>query len=147
MNNETPKLAVDCIVFAPDAVSGKTGIVLIKRKNPPYGYALPGGYVDVGETVKHAASREMREELNLDVQILDMHDVYDDPNRDPRQHTVSVVFVAKADKPPKAGDDAKKAFILDYLNEEPPKMAFDHRKILDDFFRSRSLENIKCLLS
>lgn len=127
MNHETPKLAVDCIVL----VEG--GIVLIERTWPPLGYALPGGFVDVGETLKQAAIREMKEELNLDVTILGILGIYDDPNRDPRKHVVSAVFVGTASGQPVAGDDAKAAFVWEIGIEPMPKMAFDHEQILADF--------------
>jgi len=129
MNHETPKLAVDCIVLV------KGGIVLIERTWPPLGYALPGGFVDIGETLEQAVIREMKEELNLDVTILGMLGVYDDPDRDPRRHVVSAVFVGTADGQPVAGDDAKAVFIWE-IGVEPmpdPGLVFDHEKILADF--------------
>jgi 8-oxo-dGTP diphosphatase len=97
---KTPKLTVDAIV----EYQGK--VILIKRKNPPHGWALPGGFVDVGETVEHAVRRELMEEANVELRGLKQFHVYSDPGRDPRFHTVSVVFMAIADKEPKAGDDA-----------------------------------------
>lgn len=131
----TPKLAVDCIVLVPIKEKGsnvRNGIVLIERKYPPMGYALPGGFVDVGETLKQAAVREMKEELNLNVTLTSRIGVYDDPARDPRGHVISVVFLAFARNEPVAGDDAKKAFIWDYKTEKMPKFAFDHSKIITD---------------
>lgn len=135
MNNETPKLAVDCIVLVPIQKNGEStrnGIVLIERKYPPLGYALPGGFVDVGETLKQAAIREMKEELNLDVTITNQVGIYDNPSRDPRTHVISVVFLAFARNKPVAGDDAKKAFVWDYKTEKMPKFAFDHSNIIID---------------
>jgi 8-oxo-dGTP diphosphatase len=130
----TPYLTVDGIVkvFNPEF----KGIVLIKRKNPPLGFALPGGFVDRGESVEEALIREMKEEINLDVKIEKLLGVYSNPNRDPRLHTASCVFVCSAKELPKAGDDAKEAFVVK-LEEIPwNKMAFDHAEILRDFLLS-----------
>jgi len=130
----TPYLTVDGIVkiFTPEF----KGIVLIKRKNPPLGFALPGGFVDRGESVEDALIREMKEEINLDVKIEKLLGVYSDPKRDPRLHTVSCVFVCSANSIPRAGDDAKEAFI--YKLEDIPwsELVFDHAKILKDFIKS-----------
>src|SRR3989338_6146180 len=97
----TPFLTVDIIINL-----NNQGIVLIKRKNPPYGWALPGGFVDVGETVEHAAIREAKEETNLDIFNLKQFHLYSDPSRDPRMHTAACVFTADATGIPQAGDDA-----------------------------------------
>ncbi len=107
------------------------GVILVERRNPPRGWAIPGGFVDEGETVEQAAIREAREETGLDVELLEMLYVYSDPRRDPRHHTLSVVFVASARGMPVAGDDARSAsrFPLDEL----PPLVFDHRLILDDY--------------
>ena len=112
------------------------GIVLIKRKNPPLGFALPGGFVDRGESVEDALIREMKEEINLDVKIEKLLGIYSNPKRDPRFHTASCVFVCSANSIPKAGDDAKEAFI--YKLEDIPfsELVFDHAKILKDFIKS-----------
>ena len=130
----TPFLTVDGIIkiFNPTF----KGIVLIKRKNPPLGFALPGGFVDYGERVEEALKREMKEETNLDVKIQKLQGIYSDPNRDPRLHTTSAVFVCEAYEMPKAGDDAKEAIVIK-LEEIPwDKLVFDHRKILEDFLKS-----------
>jgi ADP-ribose pyrophosphatase YjhB (NUDIX family) len=113
------------------------GIVLIQRKNPPLGWALPGGFVDYGESLESAAIREAREETSLDVELLYQLGAYSDPLRDPRQHTISVVFVARAENTPKAGDDAVDIgiFTPDSL---PRQLAFDHAQILRDYFRRKS---------
>ena len=127
----TPFLTVDGIIriFNPEF----KGIVLIKRKNPPLGYALPGGFVDYGESVEDALIREMKEEVNLDVEIVKLLGIYSNPNRDKRLHTVSSVFVCNAYKEPIAGDDAKEAFIFK-LEEIPfEKLVFDHADILRDY--------------
>ena len=112
------------------------GIVLIERKNPPHGWAIPGGFVDYGETVEAAAVREAREETGLDVRITRLLGVYSDPFRDPRHHTISTVFVASSTGQPVADDDASDAgvFTMDNL---PDNIVFDHREILADYFKSR----------
>jgi ADP-ribose pyrophosphatase YjhB (NUDIX family) len=112
------------------------GIVLIERKNPPHGWAIPGGFVDYGETVEAAAVREAREETGLVVKLTGLLGVYSDPSRDPRSHTISTVFVASAAGRPVADDDAADAgvFTADTL---PQDIAFDHREILEDYFKSR----------
>jgi len=113
------------------------GIVLIERKNPPHGWAIPGGFVDYGETVEVAAVREAKEETGLDVELTRLLGVYSDPLRDPRSHTISTVFVATAAGRPVADDDAADAgvFTEDIL---PGDIAFDHRKILEDYFKTRN---------
>ena len=113
------------------------GIVLIERKNPPHGWAIPGGFVDYGETVEAAAIREAKEETGLDVELTVLLGVYSDPSRDPRHHTISTVFVASATGQPVADDDAADAgvFTEDTL---PADIAFDHRGILADYFNARS---------
>ncbi len=103
---KTPYLTVDIIIERQK--DGRKQIVLVKRKNPPHGWALPGGFVDYGETVEEAAVREAREETGLDVRLKRQFHVYSDPSRDPRLHTVSVVFIAEADGEPQGADDARK---------------------------------------
>ena len=111
----------------------KGGIVLIERKNPPHGWALPGGFVDYGESLETAAVREAREETSLDVRLISQLGAYSDPDRDPRHHTLSVVYIAEADGMPVAADDALSAEI--FTSETLPDcMAFDHRKICMDYF-------------
>lgn len=112
------------------------GIVLIKRKNPPFGWALPGGFVDYGESLEDAAIREAREETSLDIKLVRQFHTYSDPNRDERFHTISTVYIAKAKGEPKAADDAKEIGIFTEDNLPSP-IAFDHEKILNDYFRER----------
>ena len=130
---QTPYLAVDGIVKVFDERGNFKGIVLIKRKNPPVGYALPGGFVEVGETVEEAVIREMKEAVGLDFQIERILGVFSKPDRDPRFHTVSIVFVGKAIGTPEAGSDAKEAMVFK-LEEIPwDKLVFDHKEILKKF--------------
>lgn len=112
------------------------GIILIRRKNPPVGWALPGGFVDYGETLEEAALREAREETGLDVTLIRQFHSYSAPSRDPRRHTITTVFIADGKGKAEAGDDAAglKVFPPDDL---PPDMAFDHREILHDYFTGR----------
>jgi 8-oxo-dGTP diphosphatase len=112
------------------------GIVLIERVNPPYGWALPGGFVDYGESLEHAAIREAKEETSLDIELTEQFHSYSDPSRDPRQHTITTVFIAKADGNPKAADDAKNIRIFKE-NEFPKTLAFDHAKIISDYFADK----------
>jgi len=126
---KTPLVAVDILVELDEK------ILLIERKNPPHGWALPGGFVDVGESPARAAVREAKEETSLDVELVAQLHAYGAPDRDPRGHTISIVYVATA-RPgatPRAADDAKHlaTFALDAL----PPLAFDHARILADYQR------------
>ncbi|MEO0070425.1 MAG: NUDIX hydrolase [candidate division WOR-3 bacterium] len=125
-----PKLAVDCIILFGNKV------LFIKRKNKPIGWALPGGFVNYGETVEAAVRREVKEETGLDLVDLNQFRVYSDPKRDPRGHCVSVVFVAKGKGKPKAGDDAKDFCLVELNAIEKVKLVFDHQKILADYRES-----------
>ena len=122
--NPTP--TVDIIIHKDNA------IVLVKRRNPPYGWALPGGFVDEGEWVENAAIREAKEETGLDVDLEALLYVYSDPKRDPRKHTMSTVFVATAEGVPAGSDDAEIAqyYSLDAL---PTPICFDHQIIIEDY--------------
>jgi 8-oxo-dGTP diphosphatase len=112
------------------------GIVLVQRKNPPHGWALPGGFVDYGETVEQAAVREALEETGLNIDLVRQFHSYSDPVRDPRGHMVSVVFVARAEGTPEGGDDARiaQAFTADELPED---IVFDHRQIIEDYLAAK----------
>lgn len=112
------------------------GIILIKRKNEPIGWALPGGFVDYGESLEDAAIREAKEETSLDVTLTRQFHTYSDPHRDPRQHTVSTVFIARATGNARADDDAA---AIGYFTREslPDLIVFDHRRILEDYFGDR----------
>jgi 8-oxo-dGTP diphosphatase len=127
----TPPVAADVIIELVDR-PGRP-IVLIERRNPPAGHALPGGFIDVGETVEDAARREAREETGLDVQLRGLLGVYSDPGRDPRGHTIAIVYVGEARGEPAAGDDAAAIVVAD--PEAPPPLAFDHERILRDYLR------------
>jgi 8-oxo-dGTP diphosphatase len=126
---QTPVLTVDVVIAMRDR-SGAP-VVLIERRNEPFGWALPGGFVDLGETVEHAAAREAREETGLEVLLGPMLGVYSEPGRDPRGHTVSIVFTGTATGQPVAGDDARAVGIHD-LDALPP-LVFDHARILEDY--------------
>jgi len=112
-------------------------ILLIERLNPPYGWALPGGFVDYGEAVEVAARREAQEETGLVVELVDLLSVYSDPQRDPRQHTLSVVFVATATGNPQAGDDAQHLALFEPW-QLPANLCFDHDRILRDYLHYRN---------
>ena len=128
--SETPRnplVTVDIII----EVGG--GIVLIERKNPPHGWALPGGFVDYGESLESAAVREAKEETSLDVVLTEQFYAYSDPARDARHHTVSTVFIATANGTPRGADDAKTARVF-REDEIPAPIVFDHARILRDYF-------------
>ena len=125
-----PLITVDAII----EIDG--GIVLIQRKNPPPGWAIPGGFVDYGETLEDAVCREMKEETCLDVNLVRQFHTYSDPKRDLRHHTVTTIFIATASGTPEAADDAKDIGIFTKDNL-PEDMAFDHREILEDYFNKK----------
>ncbi len=134
--HRNPVPTVDIIIEA-DRKDGRQGIILIKRRNPPYGWALPGGFVDYGETLEQAAVREAMEETSLDIQLLCQMHTYSDPDRDPRQHTISTVFIARGRGKPQARDDAQEIGIFSREELNFP-LVFDHKKILEDYFERKS---------
>ena len=132
----TPKLTVDAVII----LNGK--IVLIKRKNPPYqgNFALPGGFVEIGETTEEAILREANEETGLSIKIIKLLGVYSAPLRDPRRHTVSVCYLASGEGEPKADSDAEDIKLFNIT--DLPRMAFDHNTIIDN-----SRDDIDAILS
>lgn len=128
----TPLIAADILIELIDFPDRP--IVLIERANPPFGWAIPGGFVDVGESVEEAAVREAKEEVCLDVRLKALLGIYSNPDRDPRGHTVTAVYIAEAHGSPEAADDAKNcaSFVLNAL---PNRLAFDHDLVLEDLVR------------
>lgn len=126
-----PLPTVDIIIELKDK-----GIVLIRRKNPPHGWAIPGGFVDYGESLEDAAVREAREETSLNVELIRQFHTYSDPKRDKRFHTISTVYIAEAKGEPKAADDAAEIGIFNKDNLPKP-IVFDHKEILRDYFEKR----------
>ncbi len=132
MTYRNPTPTVDIIIDF-----GDRGIILIERRNAPHGWALPGGFVDEGETVEAAAIREAMEEVSVQVELTQQFGVYSDPRRDPRQHTLSVVFLATcADGEPAAADDAADLRFITQM-PDPEELVFDHAHILRDYFHYR----------
>ena len=131
-----PVPTVDIIIELKNSQEESPSIVLISRKNPPHGWAIPGGFVDYGESLEEAAIREAKEETSLDVTLVQQFHTYSDPARDDRLHTISTVFIATATGTPIAADDAKDAIVVT-ADTIPPDMAFDHGKILEDYFKKR----------
>ena len=127
---KTPALTTDIIIELTDRPDAP--IVLIRRKHAPHGWALPGGFVDVGETIEHAAVREAEEETALRVRLKQLLGCYSDPARDPRAHTASVVYVAEASGEPKAQDDAAGVALFS-PQALPAPLVFDHARILRDY--------------
>lgn len=127
---KSPFLTVDAVIEVDE------GIILIKRKNPPPGWAIPGGFVNYGESLEDAVIREAKEETGLDIKLRRQFHTYSNPKRDPRHHTVSTIFIVTASGKPEAGDDAEEVgiFTKDSLPED---IAFDHRQILEDYFNKR----------
>ncbi|KAM3093407.1 NUDIX domain-containing protein [Phormidesmis sp. 146-12] len=129
-----PSPAVDMIIEMVDRPHRP--IVLIERLNIPYGWSLPGGFIDYGESAEAAARREALEEVGLEITLVEQFHVYSDPSRDVRQHTLSVVYLATATGEPKAGDDAKNSKITE-IWEIPTNLCFDHDRILNEYLQYR----------
>jgi 8-oxo-dGTP diphosphatase len=127
--HKSPAPTVDVVILLPG-----DRVVLVKRKNPPHGWALPGGFVDQGETLELAAAREAEEETGLAVALVEQFHAYSDPRRDPRKHTISTVFIGTADGEPRGGDDALEACAFPWA-ALPGGVVFDHDEILADVRR------------
>jgi 8-oxo-dGTP diphosphatase len=131
-DQKSPRPTVDVIIEM------EGGVVLVRRRNPPHGWALPGGFVDGGESLAQAARREAKEETGLDVELSELLGVYSDPARDPRGFfTISTVYIGRAAGQPQGGDDAVEARVF-ALGDLPPDIPFDHPTILDDYRRYRA---------
>jgi 8-oxo-dGTP diphosphatase len=130
--NPTP--TVDILIELADAPGS---LVFVERRNPPRGYALPGGFVDEGEWIADAAVREAKEETGLDISLVELFHVYSNPARDPRQHTVSTVFIARAEGMPVAGDDAARC-VVSKPGELAGELVFDHATIVEDYVAYRA---------
>lgn len=129
-----PFVTVDIIIECVE------GIILIERSNPPYGWALPGGFVDYGESLEKAALREAKEETNLDLVDLRQFHTYSEPGRDPRFHTISTVFIAEGQGEPRAGDDAKGVKVVRYEDLLELDYAFDHKEIIEEYLVERDFD-------
>ncbi len=124
-----PFTTVDALIELPE------GIVIIQRSNPPFGWALPGGFVDYGESLEEAVKREAKEETGLELTEIKQFHTYSDPKRDPRFHTIGTVFIAKAKGKPQAGDDAAGLKVVSLNDLKKYEFAFDHKKILEDYLK------------
>ncbi len=129
-NHKAPFPTVDVIIECGD------GIVMVRRKNPPPGWALPGGFVDYGESLESAAVREAKEETGLDITLKRQFHTYSGPDRDPRHHTITTVYIAAANGIPRGGDDAAEARVFS-REALPEPVAFDHKEILRDYFTGK----------
>ncbi len=135
---KSPAVTVDCIIELADhplARADRPAFVLIERRYAPLGWALPGGFVDIGESLSAAAKREAHEETSLHVELTEQLFTYSAPGRDPRRHTISTVFVGRAHGEPKAADDAKNLSV--FTEDNLPELAFDHAQVLADYFAWR----------
>jgi len=136
VQRKNPLPTVD-IIIEIRRQDGREGIVLIERKNPPYGWALPGGFVEYGESLEEAAQREAKEETCLEVELIRQFHTYSSPDRDPRFHTISTVFIGRASGLPRARDDARSIGVFTPEEINFP-LAFDHRRILDDYLKEKT---------
>lgn len=138
-----PFTTVDAIIEVPASppacrrgrAGGGDGIIIIKRSNPPFGWALPGGFVDYGESLEEAVMREAKEETSLELTDIKQFHTYSEPQRDPRFHTIGTVFIAKARGKPQAGDDAAGLKVVNLREIEKLEFAFDHKKIIQDYIK------------
>ena len=137
---KNPLVTVDIILEIDDK------IILIRRQNPPYGWALPGGFVNYGESLESAAVREAKEETSLEVVLVDQFHTYSDPGRDPRHHTITTIFIGKGIGVPKPADDAKQLGMFS-INDLPDPIVFDHKNIINDYFRYKGGESKKDVFS
>ncbi len=135
MEYRNPAPTVDIIIELIDKPSRP--IVLIERKNEPFGWAIPGGFVDYGESIETSAIREAKEEVSLDVELIEQFYVYSDPARDSRQHTLAIVFIATAKGEPVAADDAKNLGVF-HQWDLPSNLCFDHDSIMQDYWNYRN---------
>ena len=135
MNYRNPAPTVDIIIELIDLPARP--IVLIERKNEPFGWAIPGGFVDYGESIETAAIREASEEVSLEVELVEQFYVYSDPARDPRQHTLAIAFIATAKGKPVAADDAKNLGVFNQW-DLPSNLCFDHDRIMQDYWNYRN---------
>ena len=135
MEHRNPAPTVDIIIELIDRP--ERPIVLIERKNEPFGWAIPGGFVDYGESIETAAIREAKEEVSLEVKLIEQFYVYSDPDRDPRQHTLAIAFIATAKGDPVAADDAKNLGIFNQY-DLPNKLCFDHDRVMQDYWNYRN---------
>ncbi|MBT5229137.1 MAG: NUDIX hydrolase [Methylococcales bacterium] len=136
---KTPLLTADIIIELTDLPDRP--IVLIERKNPPHGLALPGGFVDEGEPIEVAAVREAMEEVCLQVELITLLGLYSDPGRDPRGHTVTATYIAQANGTPQAADDAAKVIVTP-LDQLPDDLVFDHALMLQDYMHWKATGNV-----
>jgi 8-oxo-dGTP diphosphatase len=137
---KNPLVTVDVIIEIDEK------IILIERANPPYGWALPGGFVDYGESLESAAIREAKEETSIEVVLEEQFHAYSDPRRDPRHHTITTVFIGKGTGFPKPADDAKQLGVFSE-HDLPDPIVFDHNKIIKDYFRYKGGESKKAVFS
>ncbi len=135
IKRRNPIPTVDIIIEIKQE-NGREGIVLVERKNPPYGWALPGGFVDYGESLEEAARREAKEETSMEIELQRQLHTYSSPERDPRFHTITTVYIARAKGKPVARDDARSIGVFAPEEINFP-LAFDHRRILDDYLREK----------
>ena len=135
MSHRNPAPTVDIIIELIDRP--ERPIILIERKNEPMGWAIPGGFVDYGESIETAAVREAEEEVSLKVKLIEQFYVYSAPDRDPRQHTLSIVFIATAKGQPVAADDARNLGIFNQY-DLPQNLCFDHDRVLEDYWNYRN---------